>query len=116
MNKIVGKPLQLTTDPQLVIKVYVKIIEMKDQKGQITIFLCWMSNKVMGDLIEMWPKIDEDEFISTMFCELGYEMFISSDNILLVRNVTGLFEKNEIIRNIFITVEPEDRHILKILQ
>ena len=75
LNKIVAKPLQLTTDPQLVInssyklviKVYVKIIEMKDQKGQITKFLCWMSNKVIGDLVEMWPKIDKDEFISTLF-------------------------------------------------
>ena len=43
-----------------------------------------------------------------MFCELGYEMFISSDNVLLGRNGTRLFEKNEIVRNILITVEPED--------
>ena len=37
--------------------------------------------------------------------------FVSSDNVLLGRNGTRLFEKNEIIRNIFITVEPEDTDI-----
>ena len=111
INKIVAKPLMMTNDKQLVFKMFVKVIDIEDWKGERFSFLCWMSNSVIGDVIEIRKNVDKDEVIMKMFIEVGYEMYMCSDNIILGRSGHGLFNKPEIVKNILITVEQNDKGI-----
>ena len=111
INNVVAKPLIMTNDKELVNKIYIKVIDMEDCEGERISFLCWMSNTVIGGIIEISKDMDKDEVIMKMFIEAGYQMYMCFDNIVLGRIGHGVFSKPEIVRNVVITVEQQDKDI-----
>ena len=110
---IVAKQLLITSDVELVIKVYIEIICVQDHEGKKFKFLSWMTNKVIGTMIEFdKDNMKVEELFDIMFTDIGYEMFFCSDHIIMGRNGEGLFTKTDIIRSVIIIVKPSEKEMI----